>query len=200
MTTRMSPRLGAGCGAVFSVALFLAHGNGNPGYARTVVALFALAFFLPFLAYLCSVLREAEGENGWLATTAFAAGLTGITIKLMSGVPEIAYRHVADGTPAHRALEGIADGATVISLYPLAVLLAVVAVLTFRTGVLPRWLGLGAAVTAVALAINGGFIHAENMPGLLLFVLWTLVASIVLFRRTQGEPARARRAQSAATT
>ena len=113
MTTRMLPRLGAGCGAVFSVALFAAHGNGNPGYARTVVGLFALAFFLPFLAYLCSLLREAEGENGWLATTAFAAGLTGITIKLMSGAPEIAYRHVADRTPAHRALEGIAEGATV---------------------------------------------------------------------------------------
>jgi hypothetical protein len=195
----MFPRLGAACGALFSVALFAANGEGNPGYAATVVGLFALLLFLPFLSYLYSLLREAEGENGWLSTTAFAAGLAGTTIKLLSGAPEIADRHVTDGTPLHKALGGIADAATVISLYPLAVLLAAVAALTFRTEVLPRWLGLGAAATAIALAVNGSFLYPGSVPGLLLFVLWTLIASVVLFRRARHQPARATRASLAAS-
>src|SRR6266516_657562 len=91
------------------------------------------------------------------------------------------------GTPIHRALQGIADAATVVYLYPLAVLLAAVAVLTLRTGALPRWLGFGAAATAIALAVNGSFIDADFVPALVLFLLWTLIASVVLFRRAQGE-------------
>lgn len=192
MTNQMFSRLGAGCGAVFSVALFAANGEGNPGYVGTVVGLAALAFFVPFLAYLCSVLRGAEGESGWLSTTAFAAGLAGITIKLVSGVPEIADRHVADDTALHDALEGMAEAATATSMYPLALLLAAVAVLTFRTRVLPRGLGIGAAATSVALAVNGCFLDPGSFPALLLFVLWTLAASVVLLRRAaSAEPRKA---------
>jgi hypothetical protein len=71
--------------------------------------------------------------------------------------------------------------ATVISMYPLALLLAAVAVLALRTKVLPRWLGYGAAVTAAALAINAGFLHATTVPAFLLFVVWMLAASVTLF-------------------
>ena len=71
--------------------------------------------------------------------------------------------------------------ATVISMYPLALPLAAVAVLALRTRILPRWLGYGAAVTAAALAINAGFLHATIVPAFLLFVIWTLAASVTLF-------------------
>ena len=112
-TTRSFPRLGAGCGAVFSIALFAASGqSGHPN----LVELAALALFLPFLAYLCSLLREAERESGWLSATAFAAGLAGITIKLLSIVPEIARRSADHGTPLYQALDHMASAATVISL------------------------------------------------------------------------------------
>jgi hypothetical protein len=68
---------------------------------------------------------------------------------------------------------------------------AAVCVVAVRTRVLPRWLGYGAGVTAVALAVNatinlyskGGFI-----PAFLLFLLWTLLAGIVLLRRGQEAP------------
>jgi predicted metal-binding membrane protein len=38
-------------------------------------------------------------------------------------------------------------------------------------------------VTAVALAVNAGFVFASFVPALLLFLLWTLVTSIALLRR-----------------
>jgi len=39
-------------------------------------------------------------------------------------------------------------------------------------------------VTHVALAVNAGFVFASFVPALLLFLLWTLVTSIVLLRRS----------------
>jgi hypothetical protein len=165
MSTPTQSRAGAACGAIFAVALFLAVGDGS-GYhpARAVVATVALAFFVPFLAYLWSLLREVEGA---------------------SGAPEIAMHraHVADGTQLHAAIDGLAGGATVLSLYPLALLCAIVATLTVRSGALPRWLGIGAAITGAALFVNGAFLTTGAVPALLLFVLWTLVASVVLHRR-----------------
>lgn len=178
MTTQMMPRAGAACGILFAVVLTAAsNGSADANYIAGGVA---LALFLPFLAYLCTLLRQAEGEHGWLAPGALAAGVAGITIKLASGAPEIAANHLASG-PLHSALQDIANAATVISMYPLALLLAAVAVITLRTSALPRWLGYGAAVTAAALAINAGFLYATIVPALLLFAIWTLATSVVLF-------------------
>ena len=76
------------------------------------------------------------------------------------------------------------DGATIFSLYPLAVFCAATAIVAFRTRALPRWLAAGAAATAAALAVNGAFLGAGAVPALLLFLLWTLVTSVYLLRRT----------------
>jgi hypothetical protein len=203
MTKPTQSRAAAACGAIFAIALTLAVGNGGDAYhpVRAVIATVALALFVPFLAYLCGLLRAAEGEGGWLATTALAAGIAGITLKLSSGAPEIAMHraHVADGTQLHDALDGLAGGATVASLYPFALLCAAVAVLSIRTGVLPRWLGLGAGFTAAALAVNGVFLSTQAVPALLFFILWTLVASVVLYRGVAGgAPRQARRSRSSA--
>jgi hypothetical protein len=178
MTTQMMPRAGAACGTLFAVVLAAAS-NGSAD-ANYIAGGAALALFLPFLAYLCALLRQAEGEHGWLAPAALAAGVAGITIKLASGAPEIAANHLASG-PLHSALQDIANVTTVISMYPLALLLAAVAVTTLRTGALPRWLGYGAAVTAAALAVNAGFLHAAIVPAFLLFAIWTLATSLTLF-------------------
>lgn len=197
MHTTTPSRTGAACGAVFAVALTVANGDGA-GYspARFVVGAAAIALFVPFLACLWSVLREAEGDRGWLSTTALGAGLVGIALKLVSGAPEVAMHraHVADGTQLHDALDAIAGATTVISLYPLALLAGAVAVLALRTGALPRWLGLSAALTAVALVVNGAVPDTDFVPALLLFVLWTLAASVSLYRMArsgapQAEPA-----------
>jgi hypothetical protein len=181
-------RIGALCGILFPIGLF-----AGDSYTMRGLAMAAIALALPFVAYLYGLLREAEGPGGWLAPTALAGGLSAITLKLASIGPLIAIHRydIADGTGLHDALSGIADGTTDICLYPLALMAAAVCVVAVRTRVLPRWLGYGAGVTAVALAVNatinlyskGGFI-----PAFLLFLLWTLLAGIVLVRRGQEAP------------
>ena len=193
MTRPMLSRLGAACGIVFPIAMFLAVGNGN-NFApwRAVVATWALVLALPFLAYLCSLLRSAEGDGGWLSTLALVAGVSGVLLKLASHAPEVAIHRdgIAKGTQLYKALDNSAGAATLVSLYPLAICCAAVAVIALRQRVFPRWLGFFAAVTAVALAVNAGFVYATFVPALLLFLLWTLVTSIVLLRRTSGATAR----------
>ena len=185
-------RLGAACGAVFAIVLTVAAGNGNESFSgpRAVAGIAAITLAVPFIAYLCSVLREAGGADGWLVSTAFAAGITGIVLKLGSGAPELAAHqaHLAAGTPLRTAINAIGDGATVLSLYPLAVFCAATAIVAFRTRALPRWLAAGAAVTAVALAVNGGFLGTDSVPALLLFALWILLASVHLLRRSWRTP------------
>jgi hypothetical protein len=193
MTRLMLPRLGAACGIVFPIAMFLAVGNGSHFTPwRAVAATWALVLALPFLAYLCSLLRAAEGDGGWLSTAALVAGVSGILLKLGSHAPELAIHRngIEKGTQLYKALDNTAGAATLVSLYPLAICCAAVAVIALRERVLPRWLGTFAALTAVALAVNAGFVYASFVPALLLFLLWTLVTSTVLFRRSWSAAAR----------
>jgi hypothetical protein len=189
----MLSRLGAACGIVFPIAMFLAVGNGN-NFApwRAVAATWALVLALPFLTYLYSLLRVAEGEGGWLSTTALVAGVSGILLKLASHAPALAIHRdaIAKGTQLYKALDNSAGAATLISLYPLAICCAAVAVIALRERILPRWLGIFTAVTAVALAVNAGFVFASFVPALLLFLLWTLVTSIALLRRSPSTQPR----------
>jgi hypothetical protein len=185
------PRLGAASGAVFAIVLFIAAGNGDHSFStpRAVAGVAAITLALPFVGYISRLLREAEGANGWLAPAALAGGITGIGLKLVSIVPELANRraHIADGTQLHKALQAMADGTTVLCLYPLAVFCAATAIVALRTRVLPRWLGVAAAVTAAALVANGCFFEASAVPALLLFLVWTLVTSVYLVRRSSHE-------------
>jgi hypothetical protein len=179
MSTNVSTKLGAACGVAFPLVLIA----GRDRSSTLMLGAFGLSLFVPFLAYVCSLLRAAERPGGWLASCAFGAGLMGMTLKLASGVPEIAYRSVPAGSQAYQALDGLASGATVASLYPFGIFMGVVAYLSLRAGALPRWLGVFAAVTSVALLINGSFKHAGTVPALLLFIVWSLVAGAALFIR-----------------
>src|SRR6476646_11014717 len=91
MSRPMLPRLGAACGIVFPITMFLACGDGSHFAPwRAVVATWALVLALPFLAYLCSLLRSAEGDGGWLSTLALVAGVSGVLLKLASHAPALA--------------------------------------------------------------------------------------------------------------
>jgi hypothetical protein len=132
------------------------------------------------------------------ASTAPAVPRRGCPPKLGSGAPELALHkaHLITGTQLYNAIDAIAGGATVLSLFPLAVFCAATAVLAFRTRALPRWLGVGAVITAAALAVNGAFLTTGSVPALLLFLLWTLLASVHLLRRTWRKPAPVGHAQA----
>lgn len=187
MAKPIMPRVGAACGAIFAVVLFVSTGDGSHAFSgpRAVAGIWALALAVPFITYLCSRLRD----GGWLTTTALVAGITGITLKLSSGAPELALRraHVADGTALHKAIDEIAGGATLLSLYPLAVFCAATAIVSLRTRALPRWLAVGAAITAAALAVNGAFLETGFVPALVLFIAWTFLTSVHLMRSARRE-------------
>jgi hypothetical protein len=186
MYERILPRLGAASGALFVVLLFGPASSGSDSTIVLVLELIGLLLFIPFLGYLWSVLREAEGPGGWLATTAFGAGLVDVTIKLGSLAPGKVADDFGDATAIHKALEDMNSVAFIVTMLPLGVLMAAVALITLKTRVLPRWLGWLAAVTAPLLLVNGMFLDAEFGPAFLLFLLWTLLASVVLAVRQSG--------------
>jgi hypothetical protein len=186
MYDRILPRLGAISGALFVLLLFGPSSSGSDSTIVLVLELIGFLFFIPFLGYLWSVLREAEGPGGWLATTAFGAGLVDVTIKLGSLAPGQAAKDFGDATAIHKALEEMNNVAFIATMLPLSVLMAAVAVIALKTRVLPRWLGWLAAVTAPLLLVNGMFLDAEFGPAFLLFLLWTLLASVVLTVRPSG--------------
>jgi hypothetical protein len=202
MTMNTLSRLGAGCGALFAVLLVVAAGDGGFTMTGAVMGLFALSLAIPFLCCLGGLLRAADPGNRWLADTAVAAGVGGIILKTASDGPNVALHrgHVASDTSLHKTLSALADAATVASLFPLAVCCAAAGIVVLRTNVLPKWLGAGAGVVAVALAVNGCFLTASFVPGLLAFALWTLLTSVWLVRPRRlaptdatSDPALARR-------
>jgi len=180
MYERILPRLGASTGALFVILLFGPSSSGSGATIVLVLELIGLLLFIPFLGYLWIVLREAEGPRGWLATTALAAGLVDITIKLGSLAPGKAADGFAENTDIHQALEDMNGVAFMVTMLPLGVLMAAVAVVTLTSGGLPKPLGWLAAVTAPLLLVNGMFLDAEFGPAFLLFLLWILLASVVL--------------------
>ncbi len=186
MKEQILPRLGAASGAVAVVLIFGLATTGSD--ASNVIAgeLIGLLLFIPFLGYLWSVLRDAEGRGGWLSATAFGAGLVGITMKLASIAPGWAARDFGEATATHKALERMNEASFIAQMLPDGVMLAAIAIVTLKTRALPRWLGWLAAVAAPLLIVNGMFLDADFGPAFLLFLLWTLLASVVLTVRPSG--------------
>jgi hypothetical protein len=186
MQERILPRLGAVSGVLFVVLLFGPSLSGSDSQFVVALELLGLLLFIPFLGYLWSVLRATEGPGGWLSATALGAGLVGITMKLASIGPGWAARDFDDGTAIHKALDRMNEVAFVAQMLPDGVMLAAIAIVTLKTSALPRWLGWLAAVAAPLLVVNGMFLDAEFGPAFLLFLLWTLLASVVLTVRPSG--------------
>ena len=183
-------RLGAASGIVYVVLLIGGNSIGGPDIQIVFfMEILAFLFFLFFLGNLWSALRRAEGGSGWLSATAFGAGLMSVTIKVASAAPVLAARWAGDGLDPQlaRTLQDINNASFYLSFFPLAILLAAFAIVAIRFGApLPRWLGWISAVVAVALLVDGmaGTLYPRDFgPSFLLFLLWTLAASIVLMRR-----------------
>ena len=180
MQGKIWPRLGAISGLLYVVLLFGPSSIDSDAPIIVVLELIGMLFFLPFLGYLHSILRQAEGEGAWLAPTAFGAGLADLTIKLGSIAPSFAARAPGLDPQLHDALHKMNSVAFIVTMLPIGVMMAAAAIVILKTRVLPLWLGGLAALTAPACWVNGMFLDAEFGPAFLLFLLWVAIASVVL--------------------
>ena len=147
-------------------------------------ALGALAF-LWFLTRLRSVLRAAQG--GILPNVGFGAGVIYSALMMASGVAfaAVAYAVGLRDAPVSnpdlvRVLPQMAWMILLLGAGFAGILLVLTAcTVSFQTGVLPRWLAWLGIVVAIALPFD--VIYISIGP----FLLWVLVASIVLLMRRQ---------------
>ena len=206
-------RLGAATGIGFVVLFLVAFIiGGQPGVDQDVVEFFvanrrplltqaylyglSMVFLIWFLGSVRSHLRLSEGGTGRLSAVSFAGGIIFVTVLLVSGIVNTA---LADGIARFsdpettRALYALVVLANDVNWFPMAVFTGAATLVAFRHNALPRWLAWFSAAVALssligALAIvvdTGPFSSAGvfSMVGLLLFLLWLVLLSIVLIQR-----------------
>ena len=224
MFDRLLWRLGAACGILFVVLVTLGWevlgGGGGPDtgaspeqigayysslpapgvidwIAMSLVAL-GLLCLMVFVVYLSSVLRRAEGEDGWLSTVALGGGLLTVVAQLGGFAPGfvalLIRMHEKLDPQVAAALYYLNDGSHSLVWITTPFLLAPVAIIAIRTRVLPRWLGWFAAVLAVGLPLNVPLAVYGLLPPvfLLLYLVWIVAASVVLMRKV-GAPRQIQR-------
>jgi hypothetical protein len=191
MTARLGSRLGAASGIAYVVALMGAGSSGSDSTAALAVELVPMLLFFPFLAYLWSVLRDAEGPGGWLSAAVLATGVAAITIKLASAGPAVAAPQDGVSPALHDALQAVNDVSFIVTMLPLGVCMGAVAAVVLRTHVLPTSLGWMAAVVSPPLIANGLALNSQEAPAFLLFLLWTVLTAIVLLLRAMVVPQHA---------
>lgn len=171
----------------------------NGSAQRTQALLFVLGSgaLIWFLGALRSHLAGAEGGSATLSNVAFAAGV-GSTILTLAALCFQAGLTLGSGGEALPALVAVMTALFNVANLPLAVMLLAVAVVTFRTGVLPSWLAwlsLAAAATQTVpmfglvaqsgpLAFDGALAVYLPYP---LYVAWLGCTSFILWRRV-GHP------------
>jgi hypothetical protein len=214
MTNRIVPRSAALSGVVAVVLLFA--GSGLSGSSPDLTAsrakiaswlvshpmttgrvvggfveLLAVLALIVFAATLASVLRRGEGDHAILSNTALGAGLLSAGIKLVS-VPAAfaAVWRTKQGMSLElaSALVDMNNVAFVMTWAVDAVMLGAAAIVIVRSGILPRWLGWFAGVTA-AVSLATVPVAAKAPPlGILLTFVWLILTSVVLLRNRVPAP------------
>jgi hypothetical protein len=153
--------------------------------------------FLHFAATIRTVLGSAEatvGDSVQLARVAFAGalvGITGITIAIV--IIAAAATEGADADPVvTRAVTSAAAGPYFAAAMGFAVMLAAAGLLTIRTGVFARWIGIVALVGAVSFLITFlALIQGTSedsvfgygfLPGILALAVWSIATSLAAYR------------------
>lgn len=167
--------------------------NRDQARLGAYLVLIGVFFFFWFIAYLHGRLREAEGEQGWLASVTLGGGLVAAAVFLLGASMGFASSELSSyGADAQVAKTFFVWGwnAANIAAPPMIALVAATTVLALRLGLFPRWFRwFGVAWTALlAMAL------LANMAGLgsMLSLVWVLAASLVLLIRPQALAPRAR--------
>jgi len=149
------------------------------GMMLSLVSVFFLAWFLGSLR---RHLAASEGPEGWITAVASGGGVATVGLLAAGFALNSAGALRARETGITRdvaavfydsslALTGLAASLT------MAVLLAATALVTLRSGTLPRWFGWTSAVLAVL-----GIVTPVSFVLSLLFPVWVAVAAILLAR------------------
>ncbi len=171
--------------------------------AQSLLFVLSAGVYLWFFGSLRSFLMRAEGETGRLATIAFGAGIIWAGLQMVLQSAQVALALGANGE-VEPALAGLISDLTyalsVIAYVPMAVMLAAVAVVSWRVRAFPVWLGWLTAVAAVMhLVMSFGLIMDRGplTPGggltyvlYLLMAVWLAATTTVMVVRL-GQPASA---------
>lgn len=165
--------------------------------AQGLLFVIGAGFLLWFLGSLRGFLIRAEGGAGRLSTVAFGAGVASTVITMVALAFQIGLAATPGGEVAP-ALVATMDAMFTVANLPLAVMLVAVAVVSFRTGAFPAWLGwlslvaaAGQLVPLSGLVVDGGGLGADGWLALYvpypLYVVWLASATTALVRRI-GKP------------
>jgi hypothetical protein len=155
------------------------HGNKNPILMGSWLFMIGCIAFVWFAGVLRSRLAAAEAGDRTLSTIAFAGAVMAAAFGI-AGQSDIASAINADSVSAATAgtLHRGGDVMFVGSELSIVLLLGAVAVLAFRTAVVPRWWGIVGALIAVV-ALIGPIGWSALIFGL---PVWTLVTAGLLAR------------------
>lgn len=157
--------------------------------------------FLHFAGTVRSVLGTAETTvrgSAQLSRAAFAGGLTGITGMTMAIVMiASASTEGGDANPVvSRAVATASAGPFLVSAMGFAALLMAAGLVTVRSGVFARWIGLVALLGAISflitfLAVIAGLGEDSLFgfgffPGVLALVVWSIASSLAIDRATRS--------------
>lgn len=176
------------------VAEYVTRSNAQT-YTGIYLELFGIVLLIILAGRLWAILREAEGEKAWIATTGLGAALAALTVLLIGDATLMA---AAFSAGRHGVDPGVVGAMYTAQWYSDLVYGAVnslffasTAVLVLRRGALPTWLGWFALVVAAALVVTVPFGPRATMePPHILGFLWIVSASIVLIVRRAALPAR----------
>jgi hypothetical protein len=181
-----------------SVAEVFEYVGNKQNTLHAVQLIFAAAgfFFIWFLGTLRSLLSAAEGVEGRLANTAFGGGLIAVA-TLIVGFALAATAALHPATNGPELTHALIDASLIVPAVgapAAAVFFAANGLSILHSGYLPGWMGWLGLVTALfnllgigAVYTDSGVFAADGLLGFFigfaLFLLWILLASILLYRK-----------------
>jgi hypothetical protein len=152
-------------------------------WASAVLA-WSTVLFLFFLGILRSVLQAAEGGISRLSAVAFGGGVVlAVGMLAFAGFTFCLADTADDLTPAAaQALNALNTDFFFPVAVGLGTLMLATGFVSIRSGALPAWLGWAAVVIGIAAITPVGFF------AFLVFGLWTLATSVILWRASTTTP------------
>jgi hypothetical protein len=149
-----------------------------------------LVFFLFFLGIVWTRLHRAEGGPGRLAGTSAMAGVATVAIAAAGfGISAYGYLHPAESAVTFRM------STVILGLLSFAALVFVEAasIVIIRTKFLPVWLGWLGMLSALLWLVAGAAVATEDdtifvigFVAFLVWALWILIFSVMLFRTSDS--------------